>query len=632
MLLVAGTLLAPAAGAQILDLGAGQRPALPQPTPYEELAEALARQNEAIAAREPASGSAELAIAIRLRLIDVLERDAIDHPERTLAAMTLASHISRLDNALESLGPTRLGPVRSALSITPQNTLESQAALDRWLRELLIEPALAAGVERVPGGWVPRESLIDPLPSYAGLREQLAAGLGEAWTPGVAARFDELADLGALAETLPGYRQSSLRLRHRLASALTITAAEGLSPAGELAEAIGAALDPERQDAAMATLDRLAALARLHRTLAALPRTPEVTEAFDLVRAQGLSIDPGRLVRAQRAADAAGTLLASLDEREIVRELRTLWRPMVRLVEVEAASAAGLVARAVDPNQPLADPALLLALRRAEDAARDLGRFDRLNGWLRDPAAARPVAQQRFRTVATRLIGVGRDLLDADKADAARAELSTLLELADAARGLEAASGATGTRFGEIAPQIARDWLENPEPADEPATAVRLAERLGVAIAEQAVLREAARSGFAIQSWPGFEMSPAVLSQVASSAELVVLGTIDQLAERRLGAVEARLAVYDSEHALARLVAALESGARARGLEPRHAGLVELLAGPPDRGAWLAAQRRDLAELCVLAECLPAAERSGQGALDDYLDRLALDILRSMQP
>lgn len=652
------------APAQILDFGEPDRLVLPSPTPFEELAQALEVQADGLAAR----GSLPLMVVYRRTLAELLRQDPLATPTRLLAAMTLANHVGAIDSVLAEPLPVMNAAQLAAFERLLRDGLERELAdarsTDRWLRELMTEPAHTLGMDALPdsSGWVldtpPDEPITEPInapisqpATYADLRGTIASFLGDRWTDRTASRFDELAELGVLAGRFVGYAAASDRLRDRLSRAVAVGTAASLDAVAEhrsagalidrwrqsLATDIERLLDPDGQADALASLDRLAIEAELLGGLASLRPVPAVQTARRLAvehLAAG-AVDVDRVAMAIMLLRHSNELLDELDERTIARELRTFWRlrsrELARSVDRSARGIAGVLA----PGASLADPAIIATVAASRSAAFERARFETMNTWLVDSAASRPEAAERFEPLAQVFLAIGRDLSDQSVRAEAVVRARDMLALADAARELEESiTQAPETAWTRSARVAVDAWLADPSLDGDAADAVRLAVRLGDAVAGAQLLRSAARPeslGLAANASPGFELSEEVVALLAADMAADVSGTVDAFEAGRLGLVETRLDRYEREHALARLIVAIERGARLRGLEPAMRGMPELLAGPPDRLAWLAAEREDVALLCVLAECLSAGDRAS-ASLHDRLDTLALDLLVRLAP
>ncbi|MFI4898386.1 MAG: hypothetical protein ACIARR_11230, partial [Phycisphaerales bacterium JB059] len=433
--LVALSMAGTPAPAQLLDLDAPAMDAPGERTGASALSELLRAQAEQI--QRAGAPNAELRAELRLLAVALLDTG---RPIPVLLGRTLAGGMGELERLAAD---PRLDEIDRSLLIgdlrrTRGNIPVSTERLDRSLREALarlgdvatIDAPGSAWTAPAPGGGTTPPS---PPPSVAQSLAILAGHL----EPGGIEPAERVAQLGRSAQSRAVYAPAGARLEVRLGLACAWlesppewvdepSRAEG---AAGIVSACAQLLEPSTRRVGLDLLDRYAGMAGLIDRCDRLEASNDV-RALRATVAGRLASPPGveNAEAARRALDAALIdPILTLDEDELVRQLRPAWRWAQREAAVGARSIVPRVGAMLDAPSPLTDPATLSMLARVETPGR-LGRtLVELSALLDHPSPGSddpPEAHGARRDVADRVLRLTPQL----KIEEQRGEVIATLE------------------------------------------------------------------------------------------------------------------------------------------------------------------------------------------------------------
>ncbi len=340
------------------------------------------------------------------------------------------------------------------------------------------------------------------------------------------------------------------------------------------------------------------------------------------------------------------------DESSIAREARPAWRVLDARTHETRQDLLTLLARVADTQastDPASDPAVITAIGAQRQALDDLRAVQSASRWLEE---TRRTGGPVHNKGAAQILRISQGFLkpatldfSLDKMRSLGADLESLLVFpgeADLRAPAPEYKPLTGDRAAELVTLIdaARDeWLkawtdqpDKPEPIHAAASRLRVMRRLAGALADGVTLGRVLQDPGAssIQAWPGWELSPQALAAAASGLpDRLAAATADVLDQGDdKGQSTRALDEVESRFALARLVAALERAAKARGIL-RAPVLIELAATPPpgDDSRWLIPLRPRLAAICRYQEEYAA---QNDPKLLTYINSLATDALNEL--
>lgn len=680
--------LAPGASAQPLDLDGTGPPGIGTPNTMTAMIdrqrarlEQLARETEDV----PPSPSLRAERVLRELVIRLLDAESFAHPERVLAASTIAR--AGLPDAVRALEPpgewisenppspreidgVLLFLVGDLGRIDPA-TLEDPSALDRALRDALAHLAdhLAAADDldapAGPTGWIDRPNA--PPPASAA---ELEAAI-ERWTaaePPLNERTSEalaaLAHRLEIAEGYLSYQGASGRQRRLIldaggvldlnARALDAASQRGLALAFSRAIVTLADTDASASDRRHAA-NELRSLADIARVLLGTRRLADRAAARAiparlLAAMESRSLTELSLTPTLAALDLALRTQSLPDERTIARPLRPAYRTVVEHAERSGRMVAGAIPDLIN------DPGRLSGLTAMSAARERLGRLDRiatLSGVIAEsPGSGRePRVRERFERLARTALAIGQRLASDPGDQAALRSLDLLLEGArsmrptDAERSFRESTPGADSRGSSHtgldgqpdavfdALDAARDrWVRVWSDADEADQRAEVTRSLLALTRLARTLDDVRWSGrasaparAAIDAWAGFELSRSARQQLARPASEEIARLMPATAGASGNQLNRALEEFNDRHAAARLLGSLERRARELGLRPPSSPLeavYELGQGPPnDETSWLAGARLDLARFCLYAEELARLRDEGRTTWADHLRR-----------
>lgn len=638
------------AHAQILDLGAPDPPAVAETGIDEQRARVVEAEIQRLTDQHEPGPRLDAAIAIRRYGLRLLASDLDAHPERFIPGVLLTEQAATLDRLIFDESAL-LEPAAKLLARTLADApIPAEAiALDRLLRDAFADLADSAEITD-PIGWPAKPGATPPD------LERLASLLENA-PEACAARADDLARVLSLAADHPAYRPSAMRS----ASAL-LAIAPILSPPSwmeervealqlQACEAIDGLLDPELQQASLAALEDLAQWAR---AIEAAGRLEDSTETRLALRAiaeaaeTGLSRgDLGALARAMDLASARADLPSP---RTLVRQLRPSWERLEREARRTERELIAVIPDLVADPEAMVGGRFVTPMAAHREAIADLRILVDMSARIADPTRSgpEPVLAPRFGPLATEAVRQGNLLRTGDDDSAARVALRELAEAARVAIELrgeaELRRQTSAARNGPPESWRVPDLLELIERERVSMLSARRADDLSARAArlfvlddltEQMVLVLQAREPGALEAWPGWSLPSAPARSLAINGADDSLGRIaSDLLEGRYDRARDALTLYRQRFAFARLLGRMERAASGLGLsaQPSDALIARLTAGAPDPvRAWMAAERRTLAELCRYASILPnLADTRLETEIRRHLNELALGVLERL--
>ena len=635
------------AHAQLLDLGAPDPPAIADAGVEEQRARVVDAQIQRLTERHEPGPRLDAAIALRRYGLRLLASDLDAHPERFIPGVLLTEHAEALDRLIFDESAI----VEPAAALLARTLADAPIplrppALDRLLRDALADLADAAEIEN-PAGWPATPGA--RAPDLEALRPLLAAA-----PQACAARADELARVLDLAHDHPAYRPSATRTAAALLGIAPI-----LSPPSWMedrtealqqraCEAIDGLLDPDQQEASLSTLEDLA---RWSRAIAAAGRLEDGTETRLARRAiadaaeTGLSRgDLGALARAMDLASARADLPSP---RTLVRQIRPSWERLEREARRTERELISVIPDLLADPEAMAGGRFIAPMAAHREAIGDLRTLVEMSSRIADPTRSgpEPTLAPRFGPLATEAVRLGNLLRSGDDDSATRAALR---ELADAARvALELRGEAElRRRSGTSQPTAPEPWklpelLELIERERLSMLSARRADDLSSRAArlfvlddltEQMALVLLAKEPGALEAWPGWSLPSAPARTLAiNGADDALARIASDLIEGRYERARDALSHYRQRFAFARLLGRMERTASTLGLggDPTETLVMRLAAGAPDPArAWMAAERRTLAELCRYASILPGlADTRLETEIRRHLNELALGVL-----
>ncbi len=653
----------------LLDLGAApQAPAAGQGTGTVALAEEMRRQADEL---EHKAGARDLAMAAVRKLARALlssgEQMGGAGSQRIVIGRTLVRGMSGIDRQIGAMADEP-GEARATLAARDLNAavtaLENPGA-DAWRT---VRDGLAGLEQAAPPGPTGRFGWVDVAPGNDGP----LAGEVDAWlkAPGVTAETGAaIKGLDALAETgmnWPAYRSSSRHLRAAIragAALLTTPAAWVPEPArravgDQFNLAIKALGADAARDTGMESLRRLARFGALTARVNALEESPAVKRVRASL-AQAIAVTaPDAVAEAKevRAFDRVLELVEARaklpDEKVLLRQVRPAWRTLgAGLKASEQKLELALIEVLTHPDA-MTDPGVAAIVASHRRAIQDMDVLTGLNATLSEPprGGGEPAVAEKWKRVGDRVFKLGQDLAKAETKDAAIASLRTMAEqiesftklpgeesLREAARLARTAaeksqpaprtawSVVTGGRETALNAEISDrrgGWLAGWDKAGYAGSAGDV-ERLRALRGLLAVLEDAAAivpvgdaeftaEYAALQSWPGWELSPegfkAIAGGMAEETGAATKAMVEGDAARCTKLVEA----MRRDRAAALLAGRLSRLIAARGMGKDVSALVEVGAGGPVAGvSWMGAEATEIADVCRYAEEAAAARRLG---------------------
>jgi len=652
------------ARAQTLDLSGPKPPAPGDGRAALALGELMDQQASALLPRDGPGVRATAALRVLARdLLTRGERAGPDGSEAIVLGRTIARALPGLDAMLVPIGDDdALAPVADLLAFDLDRVGEDPDSIDSVWR--LLRDALAPLLEQLdppPGGhgWNPGGEVNDA-PEWSdqtyeawrqgGLTQSAIDALG---------RFARVLDAGqrwhAYAESARGVRAVITRAGGVLAPHAWLQSDARARLVDAFDDAARQIDDPARRIRALESFRALATTARVLHRFDALD-APEARSALSARLAQMTS--PLESVGAMEAIDRLALLLGTDpgQERTLAGPVRPPWRAIRTQLRFTRQSLESALVRSIRGQGEMSDPGVLSAVAGHRRTLDQLARLRRLGERLDPPGGHKeqPAAAHRRTRLGRAVLAIwrraGKDI-DQPAALGAIGRLATGLERFEPMPGeaeLARAAGDSGTdpggdwsaaigaTEGELLDAIheARDawldaWIEDPlsgATAHARGRAERLAllmETLRDAIALSALIDRGDGQGpggtdaapGAIQSWPGWEMSPAAMRYWA-------MGLDGATAEATPAAIDAaddagrKITALREQFAPALLIGRLErlAGARGLGQDPNatRSVLYELASGVPGAGGfWLGDLRRDLAHVCRYSEELAAARAAG---------------------
>ncbi|MCC5786851.1 MAG: hypothetical protein JJU33_09140 [Phycisphaerales bacterium] len=520
------------------------------------------------------------------------------------------------------------------------------SALDRLLRDALADLADAAEIEN-PVGWPAAPG--SPAPDLEALQPLLAAA-----PEACAARADDLARVLDLALDHPAYRPSA----SRTASAL-LAIGPILSPPSWMedrtealqqraCEAIDGLLDPERQQASLSTLENLARWSRAIEAASHLEDNTETRLALRAIaEAAETGLSRGDLGALARAMDLAAARAELPSPRTLVRQLRPSWERLEREARRTERELIAVIPDLLADPEAMAGGRFIAPMAAHREAIGDLRTLVEMSSRIADPTRSgpEPTLAPRFGPLATEAVRLGNLLRSGDDDSAAR---SALRELAEAARvaielrgeaelrrrsGTSQPTAPEAWRLPELLELIDRERLSmlSARRADDLSSR---AARLFVLddLTEQMALVLLAKEPGALETWPGWSLPSAPARSLAiNGADDALARIASDLIEGRYERARDALSHYRQRFAFARLLGRMERTAATLGLggDQTETLVMRLAAGAPDPArAWMAAERRTLAELCRYASILPGlADTRLETEIRRHLNELALGVL-----
>lgn len=554
-------------------------------------------------------------------LAELGDRAGTDGSHIMLAAMTLDRRLEALDELIDETSDPLLVPALAADLERVRLDWERGEAispdqLDRDLRYIFAQAALIGHITPEGAGW-----FLNDLESADASIERLLPGLAEAGISDA-----DLSVLRAMIERLalmdewPGYQREARERRVLIAQAadavtgfsvwITPPAREKL--AQDFADAI-TATTPEEQ---RTLLQLLGAQREIMDQLTDLGEG----RSADRLRSRASQAIEGRTASATEALAATRLAIEILDtsrslsrvqqDENLLRQVRTAWRslvPDVRNIVVSAQDAA--VNLLVDPTKRT-DPgelASIAALNRIAGDFRSLERFSQRF------APAEGERNKANSAIAERLLALGQDMSDEELRETSLRlfrELDAQLDLwDDIDRVRERASRVVGDRRDELDRRLGvllDQWLAGwGTPggfgaSEEVAQDLRLTRDILRTFADVNAFTDLA----ALESWPGFEMSPAARGLVTQGLTPAIDTLTSELirgpsAIARERAQRTHTSLRGS-HGPALLAGRLARLSRDHGI--RVAGpIAEIALGPPTTNAWMAQHRDALADIAWAA-------------------------------
>lgn len=628
-----------AAGAQFLDLSG---PAAPTPGAGQaaaELADRLERQADAIAAETAADPLAaarrDARAAIRraaATLAELGESLGDDGSITLLWAATLAARADELDALIAADADLpRLAALAADLADAELDWSRGQPLaaddLDERIASALAQLALATLPSIRPGaGWFIEAEPTAEADALRARAETLAQiGLDEATLTSLAARADTIES----ASRWPAYSRRVGEEAARLSAAAdALIALPDWTPANArdaLFRGFAAAID--RTDAGPTRLVELHAA-----VLVALDALDEGREA-DRLRARAAdaiaaTADPrssGAVTAASLAAQTIELGAVPRDARSeagITRVLRPAWRalvPLVRGVSVNARDEA--IDLLLDPTRAT-DPGVLATIAAQRRLADDFALIERIS---RRIDAGLDGPGPTVQAIENRLLAIGQNMAAEPTRQAALVLLrefeSQLAAFDRIEADRETAARVMGDRGRDLPLRIEglrdawrRGWAVpggNGPDRDTLDDLDALARTVAMLADAEAFTRLDT-----LNAWPGLELSPRARRAIADG----LTGAIDELvpdAMRGGNAVAVqrtaeRLVNTRGDYAAALLAGRLARTAADAGIA-LSSTLEEAALGPPIDGAWMAAHREPIADVCRYAEELARATAESRG-------------------
>ncbi len=634
------------AHAQLLDLGAPDPPAIADAGVEEQRARVVDTQIQRLTERHEPGPRLDAAIALRRYGLRLLASDLDAHPERFIPGVLLTEQAEALDRLIfDESALVEPAAALLARTLADAPIPDQPPSLDRLLRDALADLADAAEIES-PAGWpAPPGSRA---PDFAALRPLLSAS-----PQACAARADDLARVLDLALDHPAYRPSATRT----ASAL-LAIAPILSPPSWMEDRIGALqqracgaieglLDPEQQQASLSTLEDLARWASAIEAASRLEDSTETRLALRAIAdAAETRLSRGDLGALARAMDLATARTDLPSPRTLVRQLRPSWERLEREARRTERELIAVIPDLLADPEATAGGRFIAPMAAHRETIGDLRTLVEMSSRIADPTRSgpEPVLAPRFGPLATEAVRVGNLLRSGDDDSAARAQLRELAEAARVAvelRGEDELRPRSGTsqptpeawRLPELLELIDRERMAMLSARRADDLSARAA-RLFVLddLTEQMALVLLAKEPGALEAWPGWSLPSAPARSLAiNGADDALARIASDLIEGRYERARDALALYRQRFAFARLLGRMERTASDLGLgaEPTEALVARLTAGAPDPArAWMATERRTLAELCRYASVLPRlTDARLENEIRRHLNELALGIL-----
>jgi hypothetical protein len=646
-------------------------PSAQAPAPGSDAAgKALAQALHLEAAQLLSVAAPDAVLKARLRLFAAILLESADTlgpdgSSRALLARTIAADLPQLDRDLatyELVDSAGARHVAAALESATADASERSANPHRLLRDALApvldlgfqqRPVTPWGIARSDG---PALTLSPPpgaRPGFSGdaaaLRELLEeAEHHPAYAPSAEAVARALGDISGNLRKAPDWLSDAAR--RAMGQALDVAVIELLR--GE----------PDRAGAVVNQLRADSALPVLTHGLSAGATAPVIQTALSRALAAPEGDDRAASLRNYaRVLDLALARQNLPDERSVIRQLRPAHRELLATLRGTEARLILALPDVLSRPAAMVDPGLIAAIGAHREALDRLRRVHRASALFATPgAAAEPVASDRWKRVADRLLTLGQELSRPDSRARALDALSEALSQIERFVALPgedqlAAAEPRAALWERLAPGQRRElgervaearsrWVaamtsKGPQPdSDEVRTLHAMRDLMELATALAALdVREDGTPGAAyrpLQAWAGWELAPATLAPYAAQAQRWAI----QAAAACLLSNATDL-IAAAEHAregssIVLIAGALAPEAARHGLTDDGA-LFQVALGAPPPDAWLADHIPALARICRYTEEAAAARKLGDaaraGSLEAYTSRLADEVLARLE-